>query len=442
MAGNARFHDKLHRKNHHTNPTVGYADSASDPIASPSEPFQGDFVVNGKLSASSGIQVLSAKMTGDIYCNTIHVSSVTYTNWISGNSTETIISDGSLTGNGNNTLTLDYQKGIYGKSAFFSISNTLCSLGTITSPIATFDTLTVKTSTNLNGPLSVFGNTNLNGNLFVSGNLSAMGDTLQINTNIVSTSAMIIDTLGTTDALRVTQRGTGNAILVEDDTNPDSSSFVINNAGNVGIGTTNPTAKLHVSAGNAGALMMLETDNTSSQTSLDFICNSTGGRRYRVGTGGSAGVFQNGTFGFYDVTSSATRMAVTSGGDVYIVNLAGVGNRAVYSGADGTLTNTSSDGTLKQNVSSITQGLNEVLQLNSVSFNWKDTEKYGPQREIGFIAQEVQPIIPEVIGENHNGTLSLDYPKMIAVLTKAIQELNDKVEAQAAEITSLKAKIK
>lgn len=260
MAGNARFHDKLHRKNHHTNPTVGFADSASDPIASPSEPFQGDFVVNGKLSASNGIDILSANISGDIYCNNIHVSSVTYTNWISGNSTESIISDGALTGNGDNTLTLNYQKGIYGISPFFSISNTLCSLGTITSPVATFDTLTVKTSTNLNGPLSVFGNTNLNGtltvtgsstingklsvgsdvnvngNLLVSGNLSALGGTTQIDTTIVTTSAMIIDTLGTTDALRVTQRGTGNALIIEDSINPDSNPFVVDADGNVLIG--------------------------------------------------------------------------------------------------------------------------------------------------------------------------------------------------------------
>jgi cytoskeletal protein CcmA (bactofilin family) len=231
MAGNARFHDKLHRKNHHTNPTVGYADSASDPIASPSEPFQGDFVVNGQLSSNKGINTLSADIKGDLNCINIHVSGVTYTNFISGNSTETIISDRLTNGNGNNTLTLNYLSGIYGVSPFFSISNTLCSLGTITSPSATFDTLTVKTSTNLNGPLSVFGNTNLNGtltvtgsstingklsvgsdvnikgNLLVTGNLSALGDTTQIDTNIVTTSALSVINYGTTSALVVNQIG-------------------------------------------------------------------------------------------------------------------------------------------------------------------------------------------------------------------------------------------
>lgn len=125
MAGNARFHDKFHRKNHHTNPTAGFADSATDPIASPSEPFQGDFSLNGKLSASSSIDVLSANIRHDVYCENIHVADVTYTNYISGNSTEAIISDGSLVGSGNNTLTLDFQTGIYARTPSYNLSNRL-----------------------------------------------------------------------------------------------------------------------------------------------------------------------------------------------------------------------------------------------------------------------------------------------------------------------------
>jgi hypothetical protein len=55
MSDNARFHNKLHRKNHHTLPTTGYPDSAIDPIASPKEPFKGDFHIVGSLSASYNI---------------------------------------------------------------------------------------------------------------------------------------------------------------------------------------------------------------------------------------------------------------------------------------------------------------------------------------------------------------------------------------------------
>ena len=50
----------------------------------------------------------------------------------------------------------------------------------------------------------------------------------------------------TTPALRITQTGTGDSILVEDAANPDSSPFVLTAAGDVGIGTNAPTVKLDV----------------------------------------------------------------------------------------------------------------------------------------------------------------------------------------------------
>jgi hypothetical protein len=49
-----------------------------------------------------------------------------------------------------------------------------------------------------------------------------------------------------TNALRITQVGAGNALVVEDDTNPDSTPFVVSASGNVGIGTTSPTAPLEI----------------------------------------------------------------------------------------------------------------------------------------------------------------------------------------------------
>lgn len=55
MSDNARFHNKLHRKNHHTSPTAGYPDSATDPIASATEPFQGDFYISGNLNVTGAL---------------------------------------------------------------------------------------------------------------------------------------------------------------------------------------------------------------------------------------------------------------------------------------------------------------------------------------------------------------------------------------------------
>ena len=66
--------------------------------------------------------------------------------------------------------------------------------------------------------------------------------------------------------------------------------------------------------------------------------------------------------------------------------------------------------------------------MNPISFNWKQPAIMGEQKEIGFIAQEIQVLVPETVGMNFDGSLSLDYPKLVAVLCKAIQELNQKLE--------------
>lgn len=66
------------------------------------------------------------------------------------------------------------------------------------------------------------------------------------NTNTFS-APQVIDTTATTAALRVTQKGTGNAIEVEDSTTPDATRFVVDQFGKVGIGTVpDPTAALRI----------------------------------------------------------------------------------------------------------------------------------------------------------------------------------------------------
>jgi hypothetical protein len=65
----------------------------------------------------------------------------------------------------------------------------------------------------------------------------------------------------TTPALRITQTGTGDSILVEDAANPDSTPFVVTAGGDVGIGTSSPTQKLTL-VNNAASTFLNTTDNT------------------------------------------------------------------------------------------------------------------------------------------------------------------------------------
>ncbi len=96
-----------------------------------------------------------------------------------------------------------------------------------------------------------------------------------------------------------------------------------------------------------------------------------------------------------------------------------------------------SDRRLKTNITPSKYGLSDVMKLNPVNYEMKSNP--GVSR-IGFIAQDVQPIIPEVVlgkeGDLDNGeTLSVAYSEFVPVLTKAIQE-------QQAEIESLQGEVK
>jgi hypothetical protein len=118
---------------------------------------------------------------------------------------------------------------------------------------------------------------------------------------------------------------------------------------------------------------------------------------------------------------------------------------AVCVGTNGLLVRGASDCRLKTNICNISYGLCDVKKLNPVSFDWNEVEREtrGCNRQVGFIAQEVEPIIPEAVGQQaDNGEYSLSPDKIIPVLTKALQELSDKFDAQEERIAKLEDIIK
>jgi mannose/fructose/N-acetylgalactosamine-specific phosphotransferase system component IIB len=100
----------------------------------------------------------------------------------------------------------------------------------------TLDSITTRGNTTTNG-ISVGILTATSGNF--SGIITSSGANVSGITTISVNSP-------TDAALRITQLGSGNALVVEDETNPDSTPFVIDASGSVGIGTTNPGSKLTV----------------------------------------------------------------------------------------------------------------------------------------------------------------------------------------------------
>ncbi len=91
-----------------------------------------------------------------------------------------------------------------------------------------------------------------------------------------------------------------------------------------------------------------------------------------------------------------------------------------------------SDATLKENVQPINNALNVVTQLQGVTFDWKkDTNSYQLtkiDKDIGFIAQDVQKIVPSIVRENEDGLLSLRDKAIIPLLVEAIKEQQQEIQ--------------
>ena len=88
----------------------------------------------------------------------------------------------------------------------------------------------------------------------------------------------------------------------------------------------------------------------------------------------------------------------------------------------GTVT-ANSDIKLKTNIETITNALEKVNQLNGVEYDRIDINDH----QIGLIAQEVEKVLPDVVYDN-DGTKSVAYQNLVALLVQAIKELNDKVD--------------
>jgi hypothetical protein len=124
------------------------------------------------------------------------------------------------------------------------------------------------------------------------------------------------------------------------------------------------------------------------------------------------------------------------------------GTNVLTCDSSGNLTTTAnitaySDIRLKENISTIKNGLELVNKLRGVTFNWKDTGNYS----YGLIAQEVEEIIPELVLETETGTLegeasnkikSVDYSKITAVLIEAIKEQQHQLDTYKSELEELK----
>ena len=98
-----------------------------------------------------------------------------------------------------------------------------------------------------------------------------------------------------------------------------------------------------------------------------------------------------------------------------------------------------SDRNLKDNIVDIPVGLSQILQLRPVRYTWKDVPDGGPH--YGLIAQEAEPIIPELVRNDGDNNTYRIKQEIVPILIKATQELNTKITTLETDNASLKTKV-
>ncbi len=94
---------------------------------------------------------------------------------------------------------------------------------------------------------------------------------------------------------------------------------------------------------------------------------------------------------------------------------------------------TYSDKRYKKEIEPIKTALSNVIKLQPVMYYWRKDEfpdkKFDSKKHIGLIAQELETVFPEVVSTDDKGYKSVDYPALVPVLIRAVQELNERVDA-------------
>jgi hypothetical protein len=215
---------------------------------------------------------------------------------------------------------------------------------------------------------------------------------------------------------------TGNTDGTLDLATGGTTRMLIDGSGNVGIGTNAPSGNFQVSAAN----VRVRFSNTAATAStFAFGADSS-----LVWLGSETNA------DFYFITNNTEKMRIKAGGEVYI---AGTNDQGTYNlqvngtgvwGA-GAYVN-GSDARLKDDITTLNDGLNVVSQLRPVTFKYKPDYSKDQNVQTGFIAQELQAALEGKdyldgivqAGPNH---LNVAYQSLIPILVKAIQELTARV---------------
>ena len=260
-----------------------------------------------------------------------------------------------------------------------------------------------------------FGNTTNGGFTYEhnSGNVSIGGDNGQNGDLLIKNIAGVIGTKLSVDG---------------------TDSYIQN--GKFGIGVTTPTASLDVlgrsrmrsNAGITAGMGLLNLANTVEIGFMGAIDDSHIG--FFSNGGAASGLVMNVATGHVGIGTGASnptrRLTVKNDADNLVATFIQGTSICTINVLVG-LTCTS-DERLKENITPLGDGLAVVGKLKPVSYNWNNNEDTG--KYFGFIAQEVQEVVPEAVSEDPtSGYLTLSNIELLPYVVKSIQEIDQKISA-------------
>ncbi len=259
-----------------------------------------------------------------------------------------------------------------------------------------------------------------------------------------------------------------------------TQAMTLDASGNLGVGTTSPSsfnaagsgiANVFGTGSNASTLAIYS--GTSSSGYFYFADGTSGTDRYRgyieyahaddsfrFGTASteraridSSGVlmvntttrFANSYLSVYNASDNAFMARVGDNTKATIGGLNASSSLTFYVLGSGQIYSTStsitaiSDRSQKANIQEIPYGLSTIQNLQPVKFDFKDGCGSEEKGLLGFIAQDVEQVIPELVKTNTDDLKTLKMGDMLPVLVKAIQELKESLDSVKAEFDAYKA---
>lgn len=250
----------------------------------------------------------------------------------------------------------------------------------------------------------------------------------------------------------------------------------ITGAGNVGVGTTNPSTKFVVNGGSGTSQIRWSVSSNAyveevitnaaenaylakSSDASYHVWKVTSGEQMRLSSGGALLVnttsYSNVTDGV-SINAGSIQQTSNNGFNLYLAKASGAPQTAYvyfawntglvgyinYNGS-GVSYNTSSDFRLKNNIQNSPEALLIIKSIKVRSYDWKNHEEHD---DFGFVAQELYEIYPKAVSsqkDNEDGSMGMawgvDYSKLVPVLTKAVQEQQAMIEELKAKVAALEA---